>query len=497
MSVDSISSRSAKALTWGVAGAVGKVVAQLFVQITLARILDPVAFGQYAAVLAVFGLGYILADSGFGAALIQKKELHSTDIGMALGWSVLFASVMALLMILSSTMLAQLFGDVSLGPIFRACALLIPFQIVSNLSSSLLRRDLHLKGIQIIQLVAYFVCFGGVATVLAINGFGVWSLVAGFAAQTIFSLLATYSLARHTLRPRLIGDRALIHFGIKSMATELTSWSMDNLDRFLVGKFWGMYSLGLYSVAFNLSKAPSGLLISTAQNIAFASTSRLHGNLGAVRKGFLVVLAAVALTTLPIFTLAACESEVVLNIVYGFKWIKAAPYMTALAIAIPFISMGAITAAILRGTGSVGTELQILMISGAILFSGFLMLSHMSLMLAVWSVPFAYLVRFLLLLTAIRSRLNLSAAEVLSIFRGAIVLSVAGLSVALLMHTSSDLRTSAMGVLPLLAGGAVIALLFISRFSWFLGEALADMVRTKFSTGRFGPVLNWLQRGGH
>ena len=138
-------------------------------------------------------------------------------------------------------------------------------------------------------------------------GWGVWSLVVGFAAQVIFSLVATYSISRHTLRPRLSGDRALIYFGLKSLANELTAWSMDSLDRFLVGKFWGVFSLGLYSVAFNLSRAPSALLIYVAQSIAFASSSRLQGNLPAVRKGFLVVMTAIALATLPAFSIIAFD----------------------------------------------------------------------------------------------------------------------------------------------------------------------------------------------
>ena len=75
VSSDSVSSRSTIALLWGVGGSVGKIAGQLLVQITLARILDPVAFGQYAAVLAVVGLGYILADAGFGSALVQKEKL--------------------------------------------------------------------------------------------------------------------------------------------------------------------------------------------------------------------------------------------------------------------------------------------------------------------------------------------------------------------------------------------------------------------------------------
>ncbi|MHB1176421.1 MAG: oligosaccharide flippase family protein [Sulfuriferula sp.] len=495
MTTDSISSRSTKAFSWGVAGAVGRVAGQLVVQITLARILDPVVFGQYAAMLAVFGLGYILADGGFGSSLVHKKELSSADVSLALGWSLAFASAMALLIFLLAPLLAHQFGDASLELVFRVCAIFIPFQIVSNISSSLLRRDLHMKGIQIIQLIAYIVCFGGVSTTMAIMGWGVWSLVGGFAAQTIFSLVATYSISRHTLRPRLSGDRVMIHFGVKSLATELTRWSMDNLDRFLVGKFWGLYSLGLYSVAFNLSKAPSGLLVSVAQSVAFASASRLHGNLAAVRKGFLVVLAAIALVTLPLFALVALESASVLHIVYGAKWVKAAPYMAALAISVPLISMGAITAAILRGTGSVGTELRIQMATAVVLFSGFLILQSVSLALAVWVVPLAYLVRLLLLLAAIREHLELRVVDLLAPFRGAFVLAVAGVCVTVLVHGLPPVTVIGMDVLPLLAGCSAIVLLFAFGFTWFLGVPLATMVHTKFSAGRFGPFIVWLERG--
>jgi len=495
MSPNSVSSRSTVAILWGAGGAIGKIAGQLLIQITLARLLDPATFGQYAAVLAVFGLGYILADAGFGSALVQKKELDTADISLALGWSLLFSIAIVLAMVVLAPFLANQFGDASLEPVFQVCALLIPFQIVSNISSSLLRRDLHMRGIQIIHLIAYTLCFGGVATTLAILGWGVWSLVAGFAAQTLFSLVATYSIARHTLRPRLSGDKALIHFGLKSLANELTSWSMDNLDRFLVGKFWGVFSLGLYSVAFNLSKAPSGILMTAAQSVAFASAARLHGNPSAVRKGFLVVMAAIALATLPVFALVAFESETVLHIVYGAKWIDAAPYMTALALSIPLISMGTITAAILRGTGGVGTELSIVLISAAVLFASFLIMRDESLAVAIWAVPLAYLVRFLLLVAAIRKRLQLHLADLLAAFRGPVVLTLVGVSITALAH---DLpHAMAMGMLPPLAGCCAMLLLLVSGFKWFLGGPLSSMVREKFSAGRLGSAIAWLERGKH
>ena len=494
MAADSISSRSTRALFWGAGGAAGRIAGQLLVQITLARILGPETFGQFAVLLSVLAFGLTLANCGFGAALIYKKEISTADVSLALGWSMTIAVVIAIAISLMAPFLANQFGDDSLVWMFRIIAILLIPQTLAILSTNLLQRDLNMKSIQIIHVFAYTICFGGVATTLAILGWGGWSLVIAYAVQVLFTLLASFAICRHTLRPRLRGDRALIHFGLKSLATELTNWSIDNLDRFLIGKFWGLYSLGLYSVAFNLSKAPSALMVYAVQNIAFASAARLQGNEPAVRKGFQVVLAAMALATLPLFAIVAFESTAVLHIVYGDKWIKAAPYMTALALSIPLISLGSITAGILRGTGAIGSEFRVQMVTAAVFFCGFVLLSGFSLGVAVWVVPVAYLVRLLLLLALIRNRLELPLSDLRAPFRGALVLTVAGVCVTALAHELPQVTAIAMGVLPFLAGCCSMLLLLAFRFTWFLGAPLAAMVRAKFSAGRLGPAIAWLER---
>ena len=497
MSTNSVSSRSTTALFWGVGGAVGKIGGQLLVQITLARILGPEAFGQFAVLLSVLSLGGVLADCGFGAALIQKKEISSADVSLALGWSLAIAIAIAMVISLMAPFLARQFGDESLYWMFTVSAFLIIPQAMGNLSTNLLQRDLNMKGIQIIHVFSYVVCFGGVATTLAILGWGGWSLVIAYGVQTFFKLIATYSICRHTLRPRLRGDRALIHFGLKSLANDISNWAIDNFDRFIIGRFWGVYSLGLYSVAFNLSKAPSGLLVFAAQNIAFSSAARLQGDVTALRKGFQIVIAAMALASLPLFAMVAFESATVLHIVYGAKWIKAAPYMTALAIAIPLISLGSITAAILRGTGAIGIELRVQVVTAVVFFSGLIVLSGLPLAVAVWVVPAAYLVRLILLLAVMRNRLKLHLRDMLAPFRGAMVLTSAGVCVTALVHDVPQALSIGMGVLPLVAGCGACILLFLSGFTWFLGAPLAAMVRSKFSTGHLGPAILWLERGKH
>lgn len=465
-------------MAWSLGGAVGKMGAQLAVQIVLARLLDPLVFGQYTAVFVVVGLAYILADAGFGSALVQKKTLLSQDVGLALGWSLLFGATLAALIAVGSPFLANQFEDATLAPVFAVCALWVPLMALSNISSSLLRRDFLWKEIQVISLAGYTVFYGGIAIVGAVRGWGVWSLVAGFSAQVLFTVYATYRVSRHTLRPRLRGDPALIRFGLKSLATDSASWSMDNLDRLLVGKFWGLQPLGLYSVAYNLSKAPTGVLISAGQGVAFAGAARLQEDIAYLRDKFGLALTAVAFLTLPSFMLVAVESSAVLQLVYGTKWLAAAPYMTALALAIPWIALGMLTGGVLRGLGHVGPQMRIQLMATALLVGGLVALSGFPLRVAVWVVPCAYLARFAALALVLCRHIAMPRREVVAAVAGAVLLGFVGMAAACWARA----RLGVAGLWPFLIGGGCMVVVLAVFGRRLLGERLTVAVQTRVLT---------------
>lgn len=493
-SVNHIATRSTSALIWVLGGAVGKVIAQLTIQITLARLLGPGAFGQYAVLLAILSLAGGLADCGFGTALIQKKEITAADVSMALGWSLTIAIALAILIIITASQAAIQFADATLEPMLLIASIAIIPQSVANISTSLMQRDMNMKSTQIIHIISYTLFFGGTAIALASLGYGGWSLIIAYVMQILFSLIASYSICRHTLRPSLRGDLSLASFGVKSLASNLTNWSLENLDRFIIARFWGLPSLGLYAVAFNLSKAPSALLIYAVQGVTFSTASRLQSDKSTLRKGFAAVVTAMAIATLPLSAVAALESAAILNFIYGSKWIGAAPYMAALAISIPMIALGSVTAAILRGMGAIGRELRIQILTTFIFFCGFFFLRHSSLGTAVWVVPFAYSARLIFLLRMIQVELEAPIREILFSFRGAVVLTL--ISVSATTVTSWLVLDSAFdhGALPLLTGCFSCIFLLAIKYSWLLGQPLTSLIRAKSHQTRLAPIIAWLER---
>ncbi len=132
--------------------------------------LGPSVFGQYASILVVIGFGWLFADSGFGAALVQKKDIDDNDVGYALGWVLLLSVITGAGIMGLSPWLAKALGESALVFPLLACGPIIVLQAVSNISSSLMRRNLDMKRSQVIQLIAYVVGFGVVAIVLAQQG---------------------------------------------------------------------------------------------------------------------------------------------------------------------------------------------------------------------------------------------------------------------------------------------------------------------------------------
>jgi PST family polysaccharide transporter len=483
-----LAQRSLSALLWNYAGGGGKAVAQLLIQIALARMLGPDVFGQYSAAMLVLGIGWLFADSGFGSALIQKHTLEESDVSQALGWVLLLSSAIASTIAGLAPWLADQFSDQALVPMFQVSAMLIFLQALSNISASLMRRELDMKRLQIIQLGAYLIGFGVVAIALAYRGMGAWSLIIGFGVQALLSLVGGVAVVRHSLRPSLRGDARLRDFGVKVMVVNLVNWAIDNFDRFLVGKFWGVQALGLYAVAFNLSRSPVAMLVSSIQTVAFSSASRIQDDDARLRRGYLAVLSLMMLILFPAFAVISYEADTVVELIYGVNWRSAAPLLAAFAITTPIYALGAVTGPLLTARSAMRKEFNAQFLILVVLIVGFVSLREAPLDRAVWIVPAAYALRFLFLLMALRSVLPIPLSSVFRALFGGILLAAAGL-IAAAGSRFWAVEAAWGNLLPLFFGAMVVLLLMKAVGQKIIGPELRTLLSARQADSRMVRVF--------
>lgn len=452
MQDEALGRRAAWALAWNYGGATLRVLATLIVQLLLARLLGPEAFGQATAAFIVLALGWMLAEGGFGAALIQKQALSDSDVSFALGWVLLLSGVIGALVVLGAPWLAQWLGTGTPVALVVAAGLLIPVQALSNIPVSLMRRALDAKRAQLIHLVGYVFAYALIGLPLAWWGAGAWALVIAFGLHSLVNLVGSYAVVRHTLRPRLAGDPALRRFGLQVVGTSAANWALENIDRILVNRLWGAVALGQYTAAFTLSRAPAAFLAGSLQNVAFAAASRIQDDLQRMGRSYLVTLNLLALLSWPVFALMALHADTLVQMLYGARWHGTEPLFAAFCAGLPFFVVMSLTGPMLWALGAVRQDLMVQLAGGMLLFAGFCWWQDLPLTQVVWLVPLVYLIRALWFLSLLGRRLRLHARQfALSLQGGALLVGVTAL-------VSASARAW-LPALPALAASAVLVLI--------------------------------------
>lgn len=480
--------RSLSAVVWNYTGTAARAVVQLGVQMLLARLLGPQAYGLFAVVLAVQGLGWMLAEGGVGAALIQRPVADDDAVRQAVGAVLQQGVVIAALVMLLAPWLAGLFREPALlGPLL-ACGPLILLQSLGCVPASLMKRNFDMKRWQMIHLLAYSTGFGLVGVPLALAGLGVWSLVIAYACQTFGALVVSWALVRHPLRPSFRIDAQMRRFGLQVLVSNLAGWATENLDRALVGRLWGIGLLGAWAGAHNLARSPAMMLSHSVHSVTLATASRVQHDPERLRRGYCAITGGLALLLLPVFTLMALAAEPLVLLLYGGRWRDAVPLFQAFAVAMPLQVLAGTAGSFLWATGAVSRDMAAQLGGAALLVLALLALAAAGVPLAsaVWVVPAAQALRAALVYGSMSRRIALPHADLLRALRGGALLSAVGAAV---WGATAALPALASGggtlVRLALAGAAGLAVLLLSRGGLIVAE-LRHMLRGRLPAGPAG-----------
>ena len=393
-----LAERSFGALKWNYLGAAVRVIAQLVIGIILARLLGPEPFGLVAIAWFVVGLGTLIADLGFGSALIQSKRVHEHDTRYVFTVLVLVASTMTIIVVSLAGMIASIFRRPDAVPIIQALGLLFVIQAFGQVPASLLRRELNFRAVQIAQAGSYLLAYLCLGIPLAIIGWSVWSLVAAALAQAVLCSAMLFALRPHAVSPRFTShERGLLGFGSKVMGSNLANFSINNIDTLIVGRAFGTVDLGLYNRALQLVVTPMSALMSNLSAVIFPAYSRARTNPVAIRKTFLASFTLIGLLLVPPFVVIAIVPEAVLVGLYGEHWRSAVPLLTPLSLATGMTGLLSLSGPLLNGLGRPGVELRAQSIAAVVTAIALMAASTFSLLALAWTLLGAFAFRFFLI----------------------------------------------------------------------------------------------------
>jgi len=219
---DTLKHAVAKSFLWGgMSNVVCQLLSVLF-GVYLARILSPDDYGPIG-MLAIFNaLASSLQESGFVAAIANRKQVGHDDYNAVFWFSVITSVVIYALLYAGSPLIASFFNQPVLLWLARFNLLAFVLNGFSVAFSAYLFRELKVKERSIASVLALFTS-GVAGIVLASNGYSYW----GISVQSITYILVRLLVYlyctpwRPTLAVRFYPLRYLFAFSYKLLITNI------------------------------------------------------------------------------------------------------------------------------------------------------------------------------------------------------------------------------------------------------------------------------------
>jgi lipopolysaccharide exporter len=320
--------------------------------IILARLLAPSDFGLLGIAMLAISTIETFSQTGFHAALVQKKENIESYLDTTWTVSVIRGVILFVLLFFSAPLVAKFFSSPQATLIIRIIALTVLLSGLRNIGVIFFQKELEFNK-QFIYGFSATVVDLTVAVALAFMLRNVWALVWGGLAANFVRLLMSYIL--HSYRPRIRWEKEkfqeLFGFGRWVLGSSVLIFLITQGDDIFVGKMLGVTALGLYQMAYLISNLPATEITHVISQVTFPAYSKLTNDTSRLRESYLRVLAVSTCISIPvagaIFVLAPEFTKIFL----GDKWIEIVPLIRILSFFGLFRSIAATTGPVFYAKG--------------------------------------------------------------------------------------------------------------------------------------------------
>jgi O-antigen/teichoic acid export membrane protein len=341
----------------------------------LARLLSPSDFGIVAIATAVLAITSTITDLSLSAALVQRQDLVDDHFHSV--WTIGLMQSLAIFACigLAAYPLAQLYGDPRLTAVLIATGFIGALGGLVSPKLVMLTRDLVFWQEFAMQGTHKVLVFLG-SVICAIVFQNYWALIAGNLIGGLCSLAISYIIAPYLPRVSFAKFRELFSYSFwLSLASTVNTLNLK-FDQLVLGYFVGKTSLGLYTVADNLSALPVRESTTPLAKTLFPAFSRMAADPPRLRQAYTRAQTLVCAIGLPAGFGFALVADPVVRGFLGPKWIDAIPIIQILSGTFAFQTLSSSLPPLAMALGATkvlfGRDMRTLLIRVPFIVVGFL-----------------------------------------------------------------------------------------------------------------------------
>ncbi len=330
--MNTLKQKTISGVAWNTAGKLSNQILQFVLSVILMRLLLPSDYGLIAMAMVLIGFANLFGEFGFSSALIQNQSITEKHKSSIFWINVVIGSALSLLVFIFAEKLAGFYENEKLILVIKYLSFSFIISSFSIVPSALLQKDMNYSSINKIEVSIVFLS-GIVSVYMALNGWGVMSLVFQNLAMLLFKVPMAFIASRWY--PKNIFSMSSIK-DLFSYSAYLSGFNFINYwarksDDLLIGKFMGADNLGIYSRAYTLMLIPISQVISLVSNVMFPAFSLIQHDKERVKRIYLSVMQVLAFITFPLMIGLFVTADNFVIGIFGEKWSEVIPVIQILA----------------------------------------------------------------------------------------------------------------------------------------------------------------------
>ncbi|AMD58252.1 hypothetical protein AWN88_08725 [Agrobacterium tumefaciens] len=324
---------------WSAVGGYGNVFLSFAVFLILARLLTPDEFGLVAIATVFVDIILVIARGGLPEAVVQRPQLEEDYADTAFWFSLGWGAALCVALSVAAPFLAGLFGLAELGPVLMALSAVLLIMGAGSIHEARLQRAFAFRKLAMRAIFSNMLA-GAIAIVLALQGWGIWAMVAqrllASIATTIMNWLASGWMPRRRFVRHYAADQW--SFGSRIFSASFLLAMNLRLQELIAAMFLTPAAVGYIRLSWRCIDLVSQFAVIPFGSVAMATYSQAHAQKGSVEEACLGFIRFSGLLAFPCFAGMAAVAPIFIPVLFGENWKPAVPVLQILClIAIPFV----------------------------------------------------------------------------------------------------------------------------------------------------------------
>lgn len=358
-----MSKRVASGVAWNIAEKIGSTLLQAIVSIIVANRIMPDDMGIIAVLTVFVTLSQVVIDSGFSQTLIRKANATAEDFKAVFRFNLIASLALYAILTATTPWVASYYGWELIRKVAPVLYLLLPLNALCVIQNTIMVKEFRFAQLSTIIFFSSLIS-GILAIVMALTGFGIWSLV----GQRV-SMMATKAILlwwkspwrwRSDIRTGSLNE--MTPYSLRLIATDMITAIYNNIAQLFIGKIYSADMLGYYNQAQKLKDMPVNATMQSIQSVTFPALAKISDNPTKFDEGYRRVLMLTAFIMLPVMTGLIATADDIYMLLLKPQWHPAIPYFRVMCLIGIFYPISAIAYNVLkvRSNGAIILRLEII-----------------------------------------------------------------------------------------------------------------------------------------